>query len=141
MDDGFCYQIIIVAVFLIFLILNNGKQKRKRIAEARKAYQDSLTKLKRDPTNMDLRQRVLEIGRQYVRIASDGGQGTVFDEVSLLNDMNAIAGSEVSKPDHKTQIPNDDISARLKTLENLKAQGLIADDEYEKRRSAILDSI
>lgn len=152
MDEGFCYSVIVASVFFIVLILHNAnqskkeiaeanKKRRKQLADAREAYQESLAILKLDPANADLRQQVLEMGRKYARMAREGGQETVFDEVALLNDMNAIVGSEGSRPDHKIQIPNDDISARLKKLENLKAQGLINNDEYEKRRSAILDSI
>lgn len=143
MDNNLLYEVIsglLLLALVLYGLSRNARQKRERIVAARRAYQESLAELKRNPTNAELRQRTLGIGRRYAQIAREGGQDT-FDEVALLNDMTAVAGSEVTMSDHKTPILNDDISARLKKLQELKVQGLITDGEYAKRRSAILDTV
>lgn len=75
------------------------KQQRDALAERLAAleaeYKQSLSDLAGDPSNTQLRIRVLEIGRQRSALSRElGGQAgtSVFDEVALQNDLLAHGG-------------------------------------------------
>ena len=108
-----------------------------------KVYKTNLEQLTRSPGDTNLRQNALSSGREYARIAREGGKETLFDEVALMNDINAVAGGYSVKPkDDKTEIAAErSISERLAELAKVKEQGLISEDEYNAKRSAILDEM
>src|SRR5262245_28897106 len=68
------------------------------VNQARTAYVESLEQLKKDPTNADLRQRTLHLGRKYIETAKRMGRAAV-DELSIMNDINAAcaAGAKTSE--------------------------------------------
>jgi hypothetical protein len=61
------------------------------LAQAKKAYFAALERLKRDPHNPDLREEALARGRAYAGVSKGLASAgvTVFDEVALMNDINA----------------------------------------------------
>ncbi|NWD71790.1 hypothetical protein HX870_29710 [Pseudomonas gingeri] len=131
--------IVIVVMALVFLMAW-AQQKAK--TKARKAYQASLTHLKADPRNADLRQQTLALGRAYSNLMRDKKGRTVFDEVALMNDINAACSgaSEFPVSPPAPSAP-DDTEARLEKLLSLKNRNLIDDSEYLVRRKEILESI
>jgi hypothetical protein len=139
MNDGSCFPGLLIVIGLIILVLYNLGQKQKRVDAARKAYQSSLAQLKQEPSNTDLRQNTLELGRRYAQTARESGRQTVFDEMAMMNDLNAVTG--VASQAAGTKAEQGDVIARLKTLEDLKTRGLISDTEYAQRRATILDNI
>ncbi len=60
---------------------------------AKEAYQASLAALTSDPRNTALRQATLALGRAYAARVRNGKGVSVFDEVALMNDINAACGS------------------------------------------------
>jgi hypothetical protein len=63
---------------------------------------------------------------------------TVFDEVALMNDLNAAcAGALVSA----TPTPAGDIEERLAKLQSLKEKGLIDDSDYKQRKQELMAQI
>lgn len=141
MDDLNCaWFVLIGAIIIIALIFYRSDLKRKRIVRTQTDYERSLLILKQDPTNADHRQQTLLLGREYARAAREGGKETIFDEMALMNDINAVGGGTVSS----SQAPDAssaDLEERLRVLEDLKSKNLISDEEYEKRRNSILDNI
>jgi hypothetical protein len=147
MNDFWCWGIVILIVAVLFIMVKNNADKMARVNTARAAYQKELQKLRDTPFDTKQRERVLSAGREYIEAAIAAGKSTIFTEVTMLNDLTAITGeslaqnakdSAVNAPDPK---PENDIASRLKKLENLREQQLITEDEYEKRRSAILDQL
>jgi hypothetical protein len=67
---------------------------------------------------------------------------TLFDEVALMNDINAACGGAPTHPmaDRSTPIEQS-IEARLAKLADLRSKGLINEDEYISRRKRILDEV
>jgi type II secretory pathway pseudopilin PulG len=139
--------IIVVAIVLSVKVSNEQQIKARQAAEAhaqalrqaQDAYQDSLKRLKSDPTNADLKQRTLELGRAYSNLTRNKEGVTVYDEVALMNDIGAAtAGTTVPKTS-----PNvaPSIEERLAKLADLKSKGLINHDEYNNRRQRMLDEI
>ncbi len=115
---------------------------RKVKAEALRAYRRSLARLKEDPGNPDLRQQTLALGRHYSNLIRNKKGHSVFDEVALMNDINAACAGAGSQT--RTSLPESaegDIEQRLERLAGLKKRGLIDDHEYTTRRKEILESI
>lgn len=113
----------------------------KMFQERKEAYYGALEQLKDDPHNPELRQKVLHLGREFIKC-----NYKKFNETMLTNDINAAcarAGSEVSvKPDKRKQLDQKpSIEERLDKLDDLRAKGFISDAEHMARRQDILDEI
>ena len=110
------------------------------INTARDAYLKSLEELKGDPANASLKQRTLGLGRSYSILTRDQKGQILFDEVALMNDINAAcAASHAVQP--RIQQPNKSIEERLRTLAILRTKGLFSGVEYASRREEILSDI
>jgi hypothetical protein len=115
------------------------------MTQAEQRYLASLEQLKRDPHNPDLREQTLQYGRRYAQLVRNTMKA--FDEVALMNDINAACARAGSKV--KVEQDGDDrrgreersIDRRLEELERLRRKAAITDDEYRSRRKAILDEI
>jgi hypothetical protein len=142
-DSGaVCGVVVIVAIVLIAIAVNGeAKKKAKVLAAARDAYHNSLIKLKANPTNADLRQTTLRLGRTYSNLTRNKKGVTIFDEVALSNDISAACAGATNIHENKVPKPDQTIELRLQRLADLKAKGLIDDDEYAARRERILDEV
>ena len=137
------FIIIIVAAVILGVLMGIGKANA--IAAAQKAYQASLRDLSADPTNTRKRQDTLALGRNYSNLTRDKKGVTIFDEVALMNDINAACGSGAQRPATapagQPSSADTGVSARLAKLQALKDQNLIRDDEYQAKRQQIIDEI
>lgn len=132
---------IIVGLVVVAAIIH-AIQKNKAIEEAHAAYLESLAALKGRPTNADLKQRTLALGREYSNLTRDSKGNTVFDEVALMNDINAACAAATGHAGGaSTQTNGGSAEDRLTVLNDLRAKGLLDDAEYAQRRKEILDSI
>lgn len=140
---GCCAVIIIILVLVIVASVASANSKAKTQAQAKASYEHSLTELKTDPGNADLRQRTLQLGRSYSNLTRNKKGVTVFDEVALMNDINAACAGAASLPSVELPTPSSkgSIEDRLSRLAELKVQGLIDEEEYKLRRQRILDEI
>jgi hypothetical protein len=75
--------------YFLVALLWDSNAKLSKLNNAKKSCIDSLKDLKKDPANSDLRQKTLALGRAYSNLARDSKGQTIFDEVALLNDLNA----------------------------------------------------
>ena len=148
---------IIIVVFVIAIawgiFVANVKEK------SRVAYQQCLARLKQDPTNANLRQQTLQLGRNYSALTRNGKGVALFDEVALMNDINAatagaanIVNQQYQQPQYAQPqyqqpqqavmtAPQPTIEDRLARLDQLKGQGVITEDEYISKRQQILSEI
>lgn len=143
------FWIILIGAVVIGLLIGIGKNQATE--EAKKAYAASLTKLKSDPTNAGLRQSTLDLGRKYSNLTRNGKGVALFDEVALMNDLNAAAGGTMAiaqapgmAPRHVaagTASGTGSIEARLEQLSRLRDRGLIDDAEFKDRRAGILSDL
>lgn len=136
--------IVIAIVIFIGLAIYSGMKQAKELEAAKQRYLDSLSKLKSNPTNADLKQRTLAFGRAYSNLTRDKKGNTVFDEVALMNDINAAcaaASVNTALAQSVSLTPTKTIEERLRTLAELKEKGLIESSEHEKRRIEILADI
>lgn len=135
--------VLIVAVAIAVSVANSNAREK-----ARKEYQSSLVALRSDPTNSQLRQRTLELGRIYSNHTRNKKGVTLFDEVALMNDITAAVGSATviasQKGGHLHSAVSESrssIEERLARLEALRKGGHITDDEYSARRREILSEV
>ncbi len=137
-----------IIVGLLYLLHVNAKQKAERLKQQRvemeKAsdnYYKSLKDLKLNPTNADLKQLALELGRIYSEMTRQlqGVYGiTLFDEIKLMNDINAACAAATATANVLT---SETVEDRLAKLVELKEKNLISEQEYEEKRLKILDTI
>lgn len=126
-----------VVAFVWWGLWARGKVKREaKVAYA--AYQESLGKLRSDPTNALLREEALQRGRAYMYLARMKRGVFPVDEIEIGNDINAAcAGAARAEASGR----GASIEERLRRLDALKAQGQISDDEYNATRSRILAEV
>jgi hypothetical protein len=131
-----------VVVIIIIALVISSNQKNAALAQARTAYQVSLSRLKSDPTNPDLRQNTLALGRIYSNLTRKKRGVTLFDEVALMNDINAAcAGATHGSQNHAQTSAAASIEERLSRLTDLRSKDLIDEEEYRLRRQQILDQL
>jgi hypothetical protein len=113
--------------------------RSKRTVIAEQAYRHSLHRLRHDPGNPDLRQQALGLGRQYASLLRGSSGHALFDEVALMNDINAACAGGM--PQEQCIHPTGSVELRLEKLQSLRQYGLIDEAEYAQRRKEILKSI
>ena len=132
----------LIVLIGIGIAIYSGIQKAHAIEAAKKAYLQSLSELKGFPTNADSKQRTLALGRAYSNLTRDKKGNTLFDEVALMNDINAACAAATA---YTTRTPALSVATtaedRLRILADLKTKGLIDEGEFAKRRGEILSSI
>jgi uncharacterized membrane protein len=138
---------IYVGVFILILIclalVNYAARIRIRPREREQAYKDyqtALEVLKIEPTNPILRQEALELGRVYANHVRNSQGVTLFDEVALMNDINAVTAGATSHVNAPAPT-SDSTKARLTKLSELRANGVITEQEYVAKRQKILDEL
>jgi hypothetical protein len=135
-----CGGVILFIIVIVIAAVKAGNEQTKQLNAARDAYFDALRRLKANPTNADLRQTTLQLGRTYSNLTRNKSGVTVFDEVALSNDINAACAGAATLVANK-QALSQTIESRLQKLAELKSKGLIDDDEYTARRTKILDDV
>ena len=133
------WVIFIVAVGFIWISIVSATNAEKQKVEAQKKYQQSLLELKSQPGNADLRQETLALGRVYSNLIRDKKGNTLFDEVALMNDINAACAA--TQQAISTQPVSGDLEARLRKLQDLKDKGLIDEIDYTKRKDELMEQI
>ena len=115
-----------------------------RLPMAVSIYKQCLARLRHDPSNPVLRQETLAAGRAYVLLArrsqGQGGALHVFDEVALSNDI-AAACAAASAPPAASPTVSQSPEQRLERLDGLRRKALISEEEYQRKRTAILDEV
>jgi hypothetical protein len=64
---------------------------------------------------------------------------TVFDEIALSNDINAATASASVVAPAPAAAPS--VEERLKRLDELRAKGVVNEQEYAERRQKILEEL
>lgn len=143
MATGCFLAIVAVVVLVLFGHENMNKSARRREQEvhaASAAYRQSLDALKKAPANADLKEETLRLGRAYSNLTRNRQGVTTFDEVALMNDINAAcaaAGTVTPRPATGVEA----IEARLRQLQDLRTKGLISEAEYEEKRASVVSEL
>jgi hypothetical protein len=130
--------IIAILVGVLWWMGSARKARERRLREAKTAYEQSLNGLKRDPTNADLKQQTLALGRAYSNLTRDQKGVTTYDEVALSNDISAACAAAGGRPTNQSSVSAE---VRLSRLADLHKQGLVSDEEYQSQRRRILSDL
>jgi len=145
------FIIVVIVLFIFGAIASSGAR-----SQAKTVYQASLKQLSQDPTNPELRQKTLELGRRYSNLTRNNKGVSLFDEVALMNDINAACGGTTAiakpgSPSKATAKPGNftrptvnvemSLQDRLMRLSQLKEQGLVNDEEYQAERQQLLNEV
>jgi len=135
-----CGGVILFIIVIVIAAAKAGDEQTKQLNAARDAYFAALRRLKANPTNADLRQTTLQLGRTYSNLTRNKRGVTIFDEVALSNDINAACAGAATLVSNK-QPQSQTIESRLQKLAELKSKGLIDEEEYATKRKKILDEV
>jgi hypothetical protein len=125
--------IIVIVIGIGFVI---GVAKSNQREEARKRYIESLNILKKNPTNADVKQKTLALGRAYSNLTRDNKGRTTFDEVALMNDINAACAAATAIERARPEVtPSGTIEERLAKLSSFH------EADFSRRKKEILDTI
>ncbi|OOF84969.1 SHOCT domain-containing protein [Rodentibacter ratti] len=130
--------LIVIVVIVIALVIWMVNSSLKSLDKAKKAYLESLEALKNNPTNAELKQQTLALGRVYSNLTRDSKGVTTVDEVALMNDINAACASAIGQNNISQTLS---IEERLKKLNELFDKGLLTESEYNSRKQEIISSI
>jgi hypothetical protein len=161
-----CPAVLIILALILYGYYSNHNKAMQALDDARQAYYSSLEQLKRYPTNADLRQRTLGLGRAYSAMTRERKNVTIYDEMALSNDINAAcAGApmvafqqmqqqqqqqqyyqqqqQAQQAQQQSQQATSSLSTeqRLTKLKDLHDKGMISNDEYAERRKKIIDEV
>ncbi|AVF42318.1 hypothetical protein AL486_23575 [Pandoraea apista] len=137
---GWIFLVAVIGIIVAGVMAGN-KAAREREA-ARQRYISSLEKLKGNPTNADIKQETLALGRHYSNLTRDKKGNTLFDEVALMNDINAAcAGAGNTAQTQPAASSSASLEDRIRKLKDLHEKGLISPEDFQKRRDEILASI
>ncbi len=142
-----CVTAIVSFVVVVLYVLRSDQRKfdeTKKAAKelyvgAKSRYKDSLELLKKRPTDPELRLSALKLGREFANLTRSFDGVTVFDEIALMNDINAACASGALTVSSATSTGS--ISQRLDKLAELLELQQITDEEYASRRQKILEEI
>lgn len=131
--SSYIYAFFITAILssLVYAIKQSQLERNEKIESA---YRKALKGTDRD--------KALQAGREYYSMLRKG-KLTMYDEQALNNDLNTMVVT--IKPDQK-QTPqpkierqsSDDVLNRLEKLGQLKAQGILTDEEFNTQKAKIL---
>jgi hypothetical protein len=91
--EGLICTGILALACVLGLVIYLIREARLREAELR--YRESLRLLRQQPTDPDVREEVLRLGRVYSNLARDSKGRTLFDEVAIRNDIDAACAGAV----------------------------------------------
>lgn len=92
------YLLGIILVWAVIFGFVSGAWKVKEREIAKKVYLQSLSDLKRMPTNATLKQRTLTLGRAYGKLTRDKKGHAAFDEAALMRDIHAACNAQHTAP-------------------------------------------
>jgi type II secretory pathway pseudopilin PulG len=123
-------------------LMQEERRKLQVISDAEDVYKNSLEVLKNNPSDANRKQECLQFGRELADLTRryQGISGvTIFDELALMNDINAASAASPSLST-KREI-SQTLEERLAKLSELKEKNLLSEQEYNERRQKILDEI
>ena len=92
---GFLFVVLVLGIVVAFQSYKRhlADEARRTLEAAKVAYQRSLGDLRSDPTNTQLREQTLRLGRHYSNLGRNSQGETIFDEMAIMNDIGAAVGS------------------------------------------------
>jgi uncharacterized membrane protein len=136
----FLCSIPIIVIVLAIVVRNQSQtQAERELQQAQSAYQNALKALKAKPNDPNLHEQALALGRAYSNLTRDRKGVTLYDEMAVMNDLNAATAGAAAAPTATASTAS--VEERLKRLSELRTKGAITDQEFAQRRQKILDEL
>ena len=111
---------------------------------AKEEYEASLDRLQSDPNNPALRTQTLKIGRHYIEIVKAQAHLTkdtsgidTFDEMSLMNDINAACARSTEVAAARFNKPTS-VASEIRKLTELLEEGILTADEWQSAKGQLV---
>jgi hypothetical protein len=127
----------VLAIVFGILVFNS-------VSKTKNNYVSCLQRLKKDPNNPDLRQKALYYGRRLSKLTRNSSSRHRFDEVALMNDINAACANatvglnQVAKVEVKNQTSGNSVAQEIEKLSKLLIAGVISGEEFERGKALFL---
>ncbi|HYC77368.1 MAG TPA: SHOCT domain-containing protein [Planctomycetota bacterium] len=145
------WLLVVVAAIILTGFVYVGFSIAGRMERAESIYREALEALRRRPHDAALRTRALDLGRRAWRLSRPYGARPGFDEVALMNDINAacaaqtpgvgVVGAPSAAPPPSHVRPRGSVEDRLRDLRRLVDSRLITEADYEARKQEILREV
>jgi hypothetical protein len=140
---------LLVTVGLPSLFVWSMFRGGRKVIDAERAYLASLRLLRADPTDPNLREKVLALGRRYLEARSRQGIRGGFSELALTNDINAACAHAVTRSGapSKVEVVNaaalcrDTVAKQVEELNRLRVSRVITDEEFERGKALFLGAV
>jgi len=76
----------------VAMLVKSSKKWAEYVEHMQKQYELAKDELRRNPSNVQARETMLQAGRTYYSCMRENGTPTIYDEQAINNDMNAILG-------------------------------------------------
>ena len=113
------------------------KGKKIRLNEAHRAYREALEQLKQRPTDPDRRQQALRLGRAYADITRESKNATVYDEMAIKNDIDAVCAGAAEVAAARAGGPAS-AAAEIRKLTELLEEGILTPEEWQSAKRQIV---
>ncbi|HOT02080.1 MAG TPA: SHOCT domain-containing protein, partial [Acidobacteriota bacterium] len=100
---------------------------------AKRAFEDCLAQLRKDPKNADLKRETVHLGQCYSRLSIGRDGRPAFDEAALNKAVATVCPPELYPPPAE-----DSLEFRLEQLDRYRRRGLITEPEYKQKRAELL---
>ena len=126
------FGIIGFIVLILYVYSRDAKAKEDELEDARSKYDDILASLKTNPADPNVRQKAVELGRLYTNLTRNKRGVTVYDEMALMNDINAVCAGATAISSKAGTSPT--LEERFAKLSEIYEKDIINELEYKERR-------
>lgn len=140
-EDAMEIVVALVALTIFGLFVKSAFRYGKLIEEAKEAYEKSLHALRKNPNDPTLRQETLRLARKYSSMSPKDKNGRrEFDEVAIMNDINAAGAGAVSnvKIANPEVLSGKSITEEIEKLGKLFLAGALTAEEFERGKALFL---
>lgn len=120
------FAFVVLCLFVLaFYIIYKSQPKQKTPEEM---YEEILKELKKDPTNPELREQALQLGRDYYNTTDASA-----DELAIMNDINAACARAAIAAQPELAPAN-----QIEALSDLMQAGVLSPDEFRRAKANII---
>jgi len=135
LSDIIAIVLVVLGAIIVWVIFGSMAQAR-----AEKAYEEALLELKQNPSNPDLREKALHLGREYSRLMKGVKNHRPLSESALMNDIHAATAMAIQKVEvtNPHTLSDQSVAEEIEKLGQLFLAGVLTADEFERGKGLFL---
>ena len=131
---GGCLVLLGAAVTAVILVTVFARRHRRaELAKAKKAFEDCLAQLRKDPKNADLKREAQHLGELYSKLSIGRDGRPTFDDKALEKAIRAVCPQDLYPSSTE-----ESLEEKLEQLARYRQKGLISEEEYRQKRSELV---